>query len=81
VAIPPLPELIAACEALAALGRPDGCRPRVRAIALNTALLDDQAAAAEAERLAAATALPVMDPVRQGGDRLLEAVLAAAVGT
>lgn len=80
VAIPPLPELIAACEALAALGRPDGCRPRVRAIALNTALLDHHVAVAEAERLAAATALPVIDPVRQGGDRLLEAVLAPPVG-
>ncbi len=80
VAIPPLTELIAACEALAALGRPDGVRPRVRAIALNTALLDDQAAAAEAERLKAATALPVIDPVRQGAELLLEAVLAPAGG-
>jgi len=77
VAIPPLPELIAACEALAALGRPDGLRPRVRAIALNTALLEGSAAATEAERLAAATGLPVLDPVRQGADQLLAAVLAA----
>jgi uncharacterized NAD-dependent epimerase/dehydratase family protein len=80
VAIPPLTELIAACEALAALGRPDGVRPRVRAIALNTALLDGQAAAAEAERLKAATALPVIDPVRQGAELLLEAVLSPAGG-
>lgn len=72
VAIPPLPELIQACEALAALGRPDGLRPRVGAIALNTALLDEQAAEAEAQRIAAATGLPVVDPVRQGGERLLE---------
>jgi uncharacterized NAD-dependent epimerase/dehydratase family protein len=72
VAIPPLPELIQACEALAALGRPDGLRPRVGAIALNTALLDEQAAEAEAQRIAAATGLPVLDPVRQGGERLLE---------
>ena len=75
VAIPPLPELIAACEALAALGRPDGLRPRVRAIALNTALLEPAAAAAEAERLAAVTGLPVIDPVRQGAEPLLEALL------
>jgi uncharacterized NAD-dependent epimerase/dehydratase family protein len=80
VAIPPLTELIAACEALAALGRPDGVRPRVRAIALNTALLGGQAAAAEAERLKAATALPVIDPVRQGAELLLEAVLPPAGG-
>ena len=80
VAIPPLTELIAACEALAALGRPDGVRPRVRAIDLNTALLDGQAAAAEAERLKAATALPVIDPVRQGAELLLEAVLSPAGG-
>ena len=72
VAIPPLPELIQACEALAALGRPDGLRPRVGAIALNTALLDALAAEAEAQRIAAATGLPVVDPVRQGGERLLE---------
>ena len=74
VSIPPLPELIQACEALAALGRPDGLRPRVRAIALNTALLDAAAAAAEAERLAALTGLPVLDPVRQGGEGLLQAL-------
>ena len=75
VAIPPLPELIGACEALAALGRPDGWRPRVRAIALNTALLEPAAAEAEAERLAAATGLPVIDPVRQGAESLLNALL------
>ena len=78
VAIPPLPELIAACEALAALGRPDGLRPRVRAIALNTALLEPAAAAAEAERLAAVTGLPVIDPVRQGAEPLLDALLGLA---
>jgi uncharacterized NAD-dependent epimerase/dehydratase family protein len=75
VAIPPLPELIVACEAVAALGRPDGHRPRVRAIALNTALLDGAEAALEADRIAAITGLPVIDPVRQGGDQLLQALL------
>ena len=76
VAVPPLPELIAANEALAALGRPDGLRPRVRAIALNTALLEPEAALREATRLADLTGLPVLDPVRQGADTLLEALLA-----
>ena len=75
VAIPPLPELSGAYEALAGLGRPDGRRPRVRAIALNTARLDAPAAAAEAERLAASTGLPVIDPVRQGAGSLLDALL------
>jgi uncharacterized NAD-dependent epimerase/dehydratase family protein len=78
VAIPPLPELIAACEALAALGRPDGLRPRVRAIALNTALLEAEPAAAATHAVADATGLAVVDPVRQGGEALLAAVLAGA---
>ena len=76
VAIPPLPEVIAANEAIAALGRPDVHRPRVRAIALNTALLEPEAAAREARRLAELTGLPCLDPVRQGSDALLEALLA-----
>ncbi|MBU6355075.1 MAG: DUF1611 domain-containing protein, partial [Cyanobacteria bacterium REEB498] len=75
VAIPPLPELIAACEALAALGRPDGLRPRVRAIALNTALLEPDPAAEALRAVAASTGLPVLDPVRQGGEALLAALL------
>ncbi|MFZ9173733.1 MAG: DUF1611 domain-containing protein [Vulcanococcus sp.] len=73
VAIPPLPELISACEALAALGRPDGLRPKVGAIALNTALLDDDSAADAVRRLADQLALPVFDPVRHGADGLLQA--------
>ncbi|MEB3333742.1 MAG: DUF1611 domain-containing protein, partial [Cyanobacteriota bacterium] len=42
IPLPPLPEVIAAVEALAALGRPQGAPPppRVGAIALNTAHLD-----------------------------------------
>jgi uncharacterized NAD-dependent epimerase/dehydratase family protein len=74
--IPPLDELIAAVEALAALGRPDGLRPRVRAVALNTAHLDAGAAAAAVAAATAATGLPCADPVRQGAGELLEAVLA-----
>jgi uncharacterized NAD-dependent epimerase/dehydratase family protein len=77
VAIPPLPELIAACEAVAALGRPDGLRPRVRAIALNTALLDGAEAEREAQQISGLTGLPVVDPVRHGADALLAALLEA----
>lgn len=72
--LPPLGQLIAAAEALAALGRPAGSGPppRVAAIALNTALLDGSAAAEALEATAAATGLPCVDPVRQGGEALLE---------
>jgi uncharacterized NAD-dependent epimerase/dehydratase family protein len=72
--LPPLPELIAAVEALAALGRPDGQRPRVRAVALNTAHLDGAAAAGAMAAVAAATGLVCSDPVRSGGDSLLDAL-------
>lgn len=72
--LPPLGQLIAAVEALAALGRPADCGPppRVAAIALNTALLDGPAAAEALEATAAATGLPCVDPVRQGGEALLD---------
>ncbi len=72
--LPPLGQLIAAVEALAALGRPAGWAPppRVAAIALNTALLDGPAAAEALEATAAATGLPCVDPVRQGGEALLD---------
>jgi len=78
VAIPPLPELISTCEAVAALGRPDGLRPKVRAVALNTALLDERSAADQAQQLADQLGLPVLDPVRHGAGGLLRAVLAPA---
>jgi uncharacterized NAD-dependent epimerase/dehydratase family protein len=74
LAIPPLPELIAAYEAIARRVRP----ARVAAIALNTADLgsDEEAraaiAAAEAE-----TGLVAGDVVRFGPERVLEAVLEA----
>ncbi|MFO7629130.1 MAG: DUF1611 domain-containing protein [Prochlorococcaceae cyanobacterium] len=76
--IPPLPQLIAAVEALAALARPAGAAapPRVRAIALNTALLEPQAAAAAVRQVEQNTGLPCLDPVRQGASALLDAVLA-----
>jgi uncharacterized NAD-dependent epimerase/dehydratase family protein/L-alanine-DL-glutamate epimerase-like enolase superfamily enzyme len=77
--IPPLPELIAAVEALAALGRGDGVRPRVRAVALNTAGLEPGAAQRALAEVAAATGLVCADPVRQGAGALLEALTEAEV--
>jgi uncharacterized NAD-dependent epimerase/dehydratase family protein len=75
VLIPPLAELIAAVEAVAALGRPDGQRPRVKALALNTAHLDARAAAQAIGAMADATGLPCADLVRGGGPQLLAALL------
>lgn len=81
VAIPPLPEVIAALEAVAAQGRPDERRPRVRAVALNTGLLSAELADDAIRSTAELTGLPCADPVRQGGaDMLLDAVLQAAQG-
>jgi uncharacterized NAD-dependent epimerase/dehydratase family protein len=73
--IPPLPELIAAVEAVAALGRPDGQRPRVKAVALNTAHLDAEAAARAISAVSDATGLPCADAVRGGSAELLRALL------
>jgi uncharacterized NAD-dependent epimerase/dehydratase family protein len=71
--IPPLNELIAAYEGVAARVRPT----RVAAIALNTSDLDEdeaRASIAEAER---ETGLAADDVVRFGPERVLEAVLGA----
>jgi uncharacterized NAD-dependent epimerase/dehydratase family protein len=73
--IPPLAELIAAVEALAALGRPDGQRPRVKAVAVNTGHLDAEAAAQAIAAVADATGLPCADAVRGGAKQLLAALL------
>ncbi len=78
VPIPPLPELIAVAEGLAGLGRCDGLRPRVRAVALNTAQMDDAAAQAALAATAELTGLPCADPVRHRGEALLAAVLAGS---
>ena len=75
VAIPPLPEVIAANEAVASLGRPDGLRPRVRAIAVNSANLEPRAAASALAQIRADTGLVCVDPVREGADRLLQALI------
>ena len=74
--LPPLPELITSAEALAALARPDGHRPRVRAVALNTAHLPATEAQVAIAATAALTGLPCSDPVRFGAGDLLTALLA-----
>jgi uncharacterized NAD-dependent epimerase/dehydratase family protein len=74
--IPPLPELIAAVEALAALGRPDGRRPRVKAVALNTGHLERAQGDLACRQVAAQTGLPCGDAVRGDAPRLLRDLLA-----
>ena len=84
VPLPPLPQLIGAVEALAALARPATAlapAPKVRAIALNTALLEPAAAEAAIAAVEKATGLPCADAVREGAggaDRLLNALLQAS---
>jgi len=84
IPIPPLPQLIAVLEALAALGRPAASStaptsppaPKVEAIALNTAHLGEHDARMALEETRTLTGLPCADPVRHGGEALLEALLA-----
>ena len=78
VPLPPLQELIAVVEGLAALARPDRTTagPRVGAIALNTAHLPEEEEARAIEAVSALTGLPCDDPVRHGGEGLLDALLA-----
>ena len=71
--IPPLNELIAAYENVAAPVRPT----RVAAIALNTSDLDEDAARAAIADAERETGLPADDVVRFGADRVLQAVLDA----
>jgi uncharacterized NAD-dependent epimerase/dehydratase family protein len=66
-----LPELVELHERLSLRTRP----ARVAAVALNTRLLDEDAARAAVAETAAETGLPTDDPVRFGPDRLLDAVL------
>jgi uncharacterized NAD-dependent epimerase/dehydratase family protein len=69
----PLPELVDLHERLSLQARPS----RVVAVALNTRLLDEEAARTEIAGAAAETGLPADDPVRFGPDTLLDAVLRA----
>jgi uncharacterized NAD-dependent epimerase/dehydratase family protein len=71
--IPPLPELIAAYESVAAPVRP----ARVAAIALNTSDLDEDAARAAVAAAENQTGLVADDVVRFGPERVLDAVLQA----
>jgi uncharacterized NAD-dependent epimerase/dehydratase family protein len=71
--IPPLPELIAAYESVAAPVRP----ARVAAIALNTSDLEEGAARAAVAAAENQTGLAADDVVRFGPERVLDAVLQA----
>jgi uncharacterized NAD-dependent epimerase/dehydratase family protein len=68
--IPPLAELVDTYERLAGAVWP----ARVAAVAVNTRGLDDAGARAAIAAAEAETGLPADDPVRFGGERLLEAV-------
>jgi uncharacterized NAD-dependent epimerase/dehydratase family protein len=69
--IPPLAELVELHERLSLLARP----ARVRAIALNTRDLDEDAAREAIAAAEAETSLPADDPVRFGAAKLVDAVL------
>ena len=77
IPLPPLRVLIRQIEALADLARPGtaGVAPRVKAIALNTARLDEEQARCAVDQLAAELNLPCTDPVRWNAEPLLDAVL------
>jgi len=70
--LPSLGELVELHERIALPARP----ARVAAVALNTAGLDDEAAAQAIRTAEAETGLPADDPVRFGAATLLDAVLA-----
>ena len=69
--IPPLRELVELHERVALPRRPS----RVAAVAVNTAGLDESAAAEAVAAAAEDAGLPACDPVRDGAEPLLEAVL------
>jgi uncharacterized NAD-dependent epimerase/dehydratase family protein len=79
IPIPPLREVIGVLEGLAALGRPamapDATLPKVVAIALNTAHLGEDDARRALARIREETGLPCDDPVRHGGQALLQELL------
>jgi uncharacterized NAD-dependent epimerase/dehydratase family protein len=73
--IPPLLELVELHERMSLPRR----QSRVVALAINTAGLDDDGAAKAVAKAADETGLPAADPVRDGPDALLDAVLAATL--
>ena len=76
VPLPSLRELVQICEGLAGLARPTplGDAPRVKAVALNTARLDDDAAAQAIAATADDLQLPCTDPIRLGAESLVGAL-------
>ena len=68
--IPPLSELVALHERISLLPRP----AQVLAVALNTRLLDEDAARRAIEETEAETGLPADDPVRFGAGRLVDSL-------
>jgi uncharacterized NAD-dependent epimerase/dehydratase family protein len=76
IEIMPLPEWILLHERMAGYLKP----APVVAIAINGHDLDESSARAWAERITAETGLPAVDPVKFGGEQLVEAVLAATGG-
>ena len=62
---------------MAAIGRPIGSAPapKVRALALNTARLDEPEATALSRELSDQLGLVCRDPIRHGAEDLLEALL------
>ena len=68
--IPPLSTLARLHEELSLLARP----AKVRAVALNTRYLEDDAARAAIDEAERETGLPADDPVRFGGAKLLDAL-------
>jgi uncharacterized NAD-dependent epimerase/dehydratase family protein len=73
--IPPLRELVELHERMSLPRR----QSQVVALAINTAGLEDDAAAEAVAMASDETGLPAADPVRDGPDALLDAVLAAIV--
>ena len=71
--IPPLRELVELYQRMALPRRPS----RVVAVALNTVGMDDGTARRAIAAASDETGLPAADPVREGADGLLDAVLAA----
>jgi uncharacterized NAD-dependent epimerase/dehydratase family protein len=69
--LPPLKQLISAYEQAAALVHP----VRVVGVALNSIGHSPEEARAAARRLEDELALPVVDPIRDGSDRILDAIL------
>jgi uncharacterized NAD-dependent epimerase/dehydratase family protein len=68
--IPPLAEVVTLHERISLLPRP----AKVQAVALNTRLLDDEAARRAIDETERATGLPADDPVRYGAAKLVDAL-------